>query len=265
MVVIVGLKVYYQDEFIFGLEQVLNKQWFWGVKGIYCDLKNVIDDMCVGFLCCIFNLGLGVMFKVLDGNGGYIYIMFIVEQMGLFKFKCKYYVVDLFVVYQDVNFYGKVLYIWLCNYGNVEGQFNLLLDIGMGGQFDVSILFDWDLLEIMEGVYGVLLNNYIYVVKLFGFYWVNDEWCVGGLVILQSGLLCSCMSWYLYVKVGLYNLLIYYYYCGVFGNQIVIGILVILNMGYVFLLCGIYGMMFWIKMFNVSVVYLLSYVKGLML
>lgn len=264
-VAIVGLKAHYQDEFIFGLEQALNKQWSWGAKGTYRDLKNAIDDTCAGSLCRIFNPGLGATFKAPDGNGGYTYTTFTAEQMGLPKLKRKYYAVDLFAAYQDANFYGKVLYTWSRNYGNAEGQLNSSLDTGTGGQPDVSTSSDWDLPEIMEGAYGALPNNHTHAVKLFGSYRVNDEWRVGGSAILQSGSPRSCTSWYPYAKAGLYNSPIYYHYCGVPGNQTATGTPATPNTGYVFSPRGTYGTTPWTKTFNVSVAYSPSYAKGLTL
>ncbi|WP_422010730.1 TonB-dependent receptor [Roseateles sp.] len=264
-VAVVGLKPHYQDEYIFGMEQALNKQWSWGAKGTYRDLKNAIDDTCAGALCRIFNPGLGATFKSPDGNGGYTYTTLTAEQMGLPKLKRKYYSVDLFAAYQDARMYGKVQYTWSRNYGNAEGQLNSSLDTGAGGQPDVSTSSDWDLPQIMEGSYGALPNNHTHSVKLFGSYRLTDEWRVGGSAIFQSGSPRSCTSWYPYAAPGLYSSPIYYHYCGVPGSQTASSTPVAPNAGYAFSPRGTYGTTPWTKTFNVSVGYSPDYVKGLTL
>ncbi|XHS79693.1 TonB-dependent receptor plug domain-containing protein [Burkholderiaceae bacterium UC74_6] len=263
-VAIVNLKPHYQDEFIFGMEQSLTKQWSWGAKITYRDLKSAIDDTCPSE-CRIFNPGEAATFKAPDGNGGYTYTSYTKEQLGFPKLKRKYVAVDLFTEYQGPRLYGKIEYTWSRNYGNAEGQLNSTLDTGNGGQQDVSVTSDWDLPELMEGTNGPLPNNRSHQIKMFGSYKVTDEWRVGGSAIIQSGRPRSCTSWYPYAKDGIYNSAIYYHYCGVPGAQTSVNTPVATDPGYAFSPRGQLGTTPWIKTFNVSVSFTPSQFKGLTL
>lgn len=264
-VAIVGLKPHYQDEFIIGMEQALSKQWNWGAKVTFRDLKNAIDDTCPSE-CRIFNPGLDATFKIPNGDGTYTFENYTAADLGFPKLKRRYVALDLFTEYQDARFYGKIAYTWSRNYGNAEGQLNSSVDTGGGGQADVNVTSDWDLPEIMEGANGPLPNNRKHQFKLFGSYKVSDEWRVGGSAIIQSGRPRNCSSYYPYAKAGLYNSGIYYHYCGVPGAQTAVNNPNVKpNDGYVFSPRGSFGVAPWTKTFNVNVMYTPTWAKGLTL
>jgi hypothetical protein len=263
-VAIVNLKPHYQDEYILGMEQSLTKQWSWGAKVTYRDLKSAIDDTCPSE-CRIFNPGEGATFKIPDGKGGYTYTTYTAAQLGFPKLKRKYVALDVFTEYQGPRLYGKVEYTLSHNFGNAEGQLNSSIDTGAGGQPDVSVTSDWDLPEIMEGSNGPLPNNRTHQIKMFGSYKVTDEWRVGGSAIVQSGRPRSCSSYYPYAKPGLYNSPIYYHYCGVPGVQTASTTPVTPNAGYTFSPRGSMGETPWIKTFNLSVTFTPSQWKGVTL
>lgn len=265
-VAIANLKPHYQDEFILGMEQTLTKQWSWGSKLTYRNLRSAIDDTCAGGLCRIFNPGEGGTFVDTDGKGGYTYTSLTADQIGLPKLIRKYVAVDLFAAYQDAKMYGKVEYTWSRNYGNAEGQLNSSNDTGGGGQPDVSTSSDWDLPEIMQGAYGPLPNNHTHSIKLFGSYKVTDQWRVGGSAIVQSGAPRSCFSFYPYAKAGLYNAPFYYHYCGVPGSQTSVNDPTVTpNAGYGPSSRGAAGATPWTKTFNLSLAFTPAAIKGLTL
>lgn len=265
-VAIANLKPHYQDEYILGMEQALTKQWSWGAKGTYRNLRSAIDDTCAGNLCRIFNPGEGGTFVAPDGKGGYTYTSLTAADLGMPKLVRKYVALDLFAAYQDAKLYGKVEYSWSRNYGNAEGQLNSSNDTGGGGQPDVSTSSDWDLPEIMQGSYGRLPNNHTHAIKMFGSYKVDDQWRVGGSAIIQSGAPISCFSWYPYAKAGLYNSPIYYHYCGVPGSQTAVNDPTVTpNAGYGPSPRGTAGTTPWTKTFNVSVSFTPAAIKGLTL
>jgi len=263
-VAIKNLKPHYQDEFIVGMEQTLTKQWSWGAKVTYRDLKSAIDDTCPDE-CRIFNPGEDATFLIPNGSGGYTEKSYTAAELGFPKLKRKLLSLDLFAEYQDSRLYGKVEYTLSHNWGNAEGQLNSSVDTGTGGQQDVSVTSDWDLPEIMEGSSGRLPNDRRHQIKLFGSYKVTDEWRVGGSAIIQSGRPKDCTSWYPYAKPGLYNSSIYYHYCGVPGAQTTSTTPVTPDAGYVFSPRGTAGSTPWTKTINLSVAYSPAYAKGLTL
>jgi hypothetical protein len=261
-VAIKNLKPHYQDEFIVGMEQSLTKQWSWGSKLTYRDLKSAIDDTCPSE-CRIFNPGQEATFLIPNGTGGYTEQYYSAADLGFPKLKRKLISLDLFAEYQDSRLYGKVEYTLSHNFGNAEGQLNSSVDTGTGGQQDVSVTSDWDLPEIMEGSNGPLPNNRTHQIKMFGSYKVTDEWRVGGSAVIQSGRPRNCSSYYPYAKPGLYNSPIYYHYCGVPGAQTAATTPVAPNAGYTFSPRGSMGTTPWTKTFNVSVAYAPVWAKGL--
>ncbi|MFT7722162.1 MAG: TonB-dependent receptor [Roseateles sp.] len=265
-IAVTDLKPHYQDEFIVGMEQILSKQWSWGAKLIYRNLKSSMDDTCADGLCRVFNPGRGMTLLEPNGDGTYTTVHLTAEQVGLPKPKRTYKALDLFAEYQDGRLYGKIEYTWSRMAGNAEGQLNSSLDTGSGGQGDVSVTADWDQPQIMEGAYGLLPNDRTHQIKLIGSYKVADEWTVGGSAIIQSGRPRSCSSWYPYQFPDHYPGAIYYHYCGVPGAQTGVNDpAVVPNSGYGPSPRGSMGTTPWTKTFNVSVTYAPNWAKGLVL
>lgn len=158
VVVLIDLKLQYQDELILGFEKILGSCWNSGVKVIYCKLQLVIDDICdldcfvdrfVGmgldvdifdlFGCVIFNLGVINIFQLWYCDGfGYILVSMSLKDWGYDgkKVKCQYVVLDLFIeCLMFDGWFGCLDYIWLCSFGNIEGQ--VRLDIGQSDVFKI--------------------------------------------------------------------------------------------------------------------------------
>ena len=260
-----GMKPHYQDEFIIGLEQAFNKNLSWGAKFTYRKLKSAIDDICPTG-CFIFNPGIDNSFWEDDGTGKLVLHTYTNADLGGFPaLKREYTAIDLFTEYKDSKWYGKLNYTWSRNNGNAEGQLNSSSDTGNGGQSDVSVTQDWDLVELMRGADGKLPNNRTHQIKAFGYYQATNEWRVGGSAIVQSGRPRSCTSFYPYAKAGIYNGA-YYYYCGVPGAQTAVNNpAVVPNAGYIETSRGSEGETPWTYGINLSVAYAPSWAKGLTL
>jgi len=264
-VAIEGLKPHYQDELILGFEHSLNKQWAWGSKFTYRDLKSAIDDICVNDVCRIFNPGEGATFLVPGSDGKITKTSYTAAELGFPKLKRKLLSLDFFAEYQDGRTFGKLEYTLSRNFGNAEGQLDSSGDTGGGGQADVSVTAQWDLPEIMEGSNGLLPNNRKHQFKAFGSYKLTSEWRVGGSAIVQSGRPIDCLGYYPYAKPGIYNGA-YYHYCGVPGAQTAVSTPgTAPNAGYVFAPRGTLGNTPWTKTFNVNVTYTPDFMKGLSL
>ena len=74
-----------------------------------------------------------------QADGSFEYETLTTEQLGFPKLKRKYVAVDLFAEHMfNNNWYGKLEYTWSRNFGNTEGQLLSDIDVGSGGQSDVS-------------------------------------------------------------------------------------------------------------------------------
>jgi len=212
-----GLSAYYQDEYILGFDQQLSQNWVWGAKGIYRNLKSIIDDFCDarpflaheaaagtpitnpaftewqtnGAPCLLFNPGRGGTFTVdTDGNGTLKNINLSAKELGFPELKRKYYALQLYLEHPfDGTWYGKIDYVWSHNYGNSEGL--LLSDIG---QQDPSVTQAWDFPELMVGATGNLPNDRRHQVKAIGFYQITPEWLIGGTLQVASGRPKNCLG-----------------------------------------------------------------------
>ena len=71
--------------------------------------------------------------------------------------------------------------------GNVEGYVNSTLE-----QIDAGLTQDFDHQLFEDGSYGFLPNDRRHTFKLFGVYQINDEWRLGGSLLLQSGRPRNC-------------------------------------------------------------------------
>lgn len=215
------IKAHYQDEYIIGFEHAYSPAFSWGAKLTYRDLKSAIDDTCAQILggqCRNFNPGEDNSFYLPQPDGTLKLVHFTAEQLGLPKLKRKYYALDLFAEHPfSDKWYGKVEYTFSRNWGNTEGQLASDLDIGAGGQVDVSRTQDWDLPQLMVGSNGLLPNHRAHQLKAFGYYQLNEEWRYGATLIMASGRPRNCTSFYPTADAGLYNGS-FYWYCGLAGS-----------------------------------------------
>ena len=216
-----GLKSHYQDEYIAGLDQALTPSLNWGVKLTWRQLRSAIDDTCtpaLGGACFLFNPGTGNTFLQEQDDGSFVAVHYSKDALRLPDLKRKYYAVDLYLEHPfSDKWYGRIDYTWSRSYGNTEGQLASDLDIGNGGQADVSVTQDWDLPQLMVGANGKLPNNRTHQIKAFGYYQLNDDWRFGANLNIASGRPKNCTSFYPTADAGLYNGS-FYYWCGLPGT-----------------------------------------------
>lgn len=205
-----NLKPQYQDEYILGFESKLNENFKVGVKGIYRELKQGIDDTCdyrpfakyaadnglelalpnAAFpYCRLFNPGEDVITPVdVDGNG----TLEVVKVDGALlspkaKRTYKAVVVDFEGTWE--KFFVQGSYTWSKSQGNTEG--GVKSDIG---QADTGTTQDFDYPELTDGTYGYLPNDRRHSFKVFGNYAISDEWSVGANVLIQAGRPLNCIG-----------------------------------------------------------------------
>jgi hypothetical protein len=262
-VAIKGLKAHYQDEFILGMQRVESDMLSWGAKVTYRDLKSAIDDTCPSE-CRIFNPGEAATFLIPNGDGTYTEQSYTAADLGFPKLKRKYLALDLYAQYQHDDLFAKIEYTLSKNWGNAEGQLNSSIDVGNGGQADVSVTSDWDLPELAFGSDGLLPNHRKHQVKAFGSLKLSDQFRIGGSAIVQSGRPKDCKSYWPYAKPGLYNNGFYYFYCGVPGAQTAVNNPnVVPNEGYVFSPRGSAGTTPLSATFNLNFTYTPNWLEGL--
>jgi hypothetical protein len=204
-----NLEPMYQDEYIVGAQFQFNDALSGGVRGIYRDLKRAIDDQCdyrpileyaednglefnpynPGFAFChLYNPGSDGIFNVdVDGNGSFEQITIAADVLGPEAIR-RYTAVELFEGRWD-NFFLQGSWTIAHSWGNTEG--GVKSDIG---QADTGTTQDFDYPELTIGSYGNLPNDRRHSLKLFGNYELNDEWSIGGYLLVQSGRPINCFG-----------------------------------------------------------------------
>ena len=202
----------YQDEFILGFQGRLNSEWTWGVRGIYRDLHNAIDDMEItsnGILCAGEPTAVGYVmgnpgreltvytdtncdgdndafvtidtsragWALFDDNGNYT------GEIGYSTPKRTYKALELvFDRAWDARWALNASYTLAYSRGNAEGPVNTdtgFSDTGRTEHFDDPF--------VNMNAYGPLPNDRRHQVKLRGSYAIDDAWTVGATANLQSG------------------------------------------------------------------------------
>jgi hypothetical protein len=205
-----GLGAYYQDEYILGFDKALGRDWAFGAKATYRNLKNIIDDMCdtrpferyadrngidltnaVLNGCYLFNPGQANDFLVdMDGNGNFREFKLTKEDLGFPDLKRKYLSLEMYVEHQfSDKWYGKLDYTISHSFGNSEGL--LKSDIG---QADPSVTQDWDAPELMIGANGPLPNDRRHQIKAYGWYQMTPEFLIGANLAINSGRPKNCIG-----------------------------------------------------------------------
>lgn len=205
------MKPTFQDEITLGFEKQLAPEWNSGTRLTYRTMKSTIDDICdsrpfaawaertkttitnelFGADCYLFNPGVANTF-ILDasGHGDYKEVALSAADLKFERVIRTYTAIDMFLEHPFRNgWYGKVNYTWSRSYGNSEGQVR-----SDNGQADVSVTATWDYNEIMRGAEGLLPNNRTHQIKAFGFYQLDNEWSIGGNLLLASGRPRSCLG-----------------------------------------------------------------------
>ncbi|MGN7831906.1 TonB-dependent receptor [Pseudoxanthomonas sp. 22568] len=210
----------YQDEFILGFQAQLTDHFSLGVRGIYRDLKQAIDDTCdyspimaangfeltddgwvnangdvanipgAGFpYCRMFNPGKDAVFVTdLLGNGQ-LTTNTIDGALLSPKAKRTYSAMEVFFEGSWDNFFLQGSYTYAKSKGNTEG--GVKSDIG---QDDTSVTQDFDYLELTTDTYGYLPNDRRHSLKVFGNYQFNEEWSLGANLLIQSGRPVNCLG-----------------------------------------------------------------------
>jgi hypothetical protein len=202
----------YQDEIILGYQSMLNDQWSWGIRGIYRELTNAIDDMEIrsnGIVCgddtgyvgwVMGNPGEpttvytdtdcdGISddfvtidtsqagWALYDDDGNYI------GETGYptpeRTYKALEFVVDR-AWENDWSFNGT--YTLSYSEGNAEGPVNSDTNFADSGRTEN---FDTPWVNFLGE--GDLANDRRHQLKLRGAYAINESWQVGASLITQSG------------------------------------------------------------------------------
>ena len=268
-----NLKAAAQDEITLGIERTLTERLNVGAKLTYRKMISTIDDYCDqtpfnkyaedhgidashwgGFTCASINPGRSNTFLVNYSGDGKTFVpvtlsaaeMGFADNPGQHKAPSRsYFALDFFAEhpFRD-GWYGKINYTLSYNKGNTEGQ--TLSDVG---QTDVSATQTWDHSGIMEHAYGYLPNDRRHQIKAFGFMELNDQWQVGGNVLLAAGRPINCLGAYAGSNpTGDQGYGSSYHYCDGKPSP-----------------RGTYGHLSWDTRFDMNVVYRPATVKGLTL
>ncbi|KAF1702770.1 TonB-dependent receptor [Pseudoxanthomonas suwonensis] len=200
----------YQDEFILGFQKQLTEHQNIGAKAIYRKLKAAIDDNCdytpiydraveegfdpvlpsSGFpYCRMFNPGKDAVFVTDLEDNGVLTEYTIPGELLSPPAKRNYKALEFFWDGSWDNFFLSGSYTLAWSKGNTEG--GVKSDIG---QADTSVTQDFDYKELAVDSYGYLPNDRRHSLKLFGNYQFNDEWSVGGNLLVQSGRPVNCLG-----------------------------------------------------------------------
>ena len=240
-----NLQPMYQDEYILGFQAKLSDNLTGGVRGIYRDLKQAIDDQCDdratkrwalahGFtaydsdigpratdynylnpdhpFCVLYNPGSEIVhYTDVNGDGTLELVTVPADEAGP-KADRTYKALEFFVEGSWDKFFLQGSYTWSKSHGNTEG--GVKSDIG---QSDTGTTQDFDYPELTIGSLGYLPNDRRHSFKLFGNYEINEEWSVGGNVLIQSGRPVNCIGIYQNDPVGYANS---YFSCGGFSEVV---------------------------------------------
>ncbi|MDR6936192.1 TonB-dependent receptor [Luteibacter sp. 3190] len=206
-----NIKSEYQDEFILGMDQQLNKEWIWGAKATVRKLRNALDDVCdngaitraavaqgadidvvtVGS-CYLSNPGRANVYQLKKEGGGYYDVTVTNADFGFSHLKRNYYGLNLYLSHPfDGKWAAKVDYLYSRSYGNTEGQ--VRSDVGQGS---VSASRDWDYATLMDYANGYLPNDRKHQLKIYGSYQLAAEWLLSANLTVQSGTPKSCLGRY---------------------------------------------------------------------
>ena len=212
----------YQDEFILGLQKDFGNSWTGGVRGIFREVKNGMDDYCGhqsfqtwandnGYVnadlrrtgeggtmaqCVLINPGKDVSIALdLQNDGNLTNVTVPASYLGLPKYTRKYRAMEFFFERARADgWYLQGSYTYAKSTGNTEGYVNSTLE-----QTDAGVTQDFDHALFEDGAYGPLPNDRRHTLKLFGVYDLSDEWRVGGSFLLQSGRPINCNG---YIPLG---------------------------------------------------------------
>ncbi|WP_297509302.1 TonB-dependent receptor [uncultured Caulobacter sp.] len=209
-----GLTPMFQDEVIIGAQHRFDTGFTLGVRSVYRDVKNGMDDHCsrqpyVSWMvskgvaqataealagnipsCQIINPGKDVVLSFDSNNDGVSELNTIAASyFRLPKYKRKYLSVEFFGDASGPNWSVNGSYTLSASRGNVEGYVNSTL-----GQDDAGATQDFDNALFEDGAEGYLPNDHRHVFKLFGNYSPTSEITLGGNLYVASGAPLSCQG-----------------------------------------------------------------------
>lgn len=208
------IKPMYQDELILGAQVQFSEKWMGGIRGVYRKLNTVMDDYCsyeqpyqwaiengytedqadsIGSAvahCFLMNVGNDLNMYADLGDEDLTKITIPASALGVPKAKRRYTALEFFFerVWDD-KWTLQGSYTFSKSIGNTEGY--VKSDIG---QDDAGISAGSDYPVLTDGGYGYLPNDRRHAFKLFGAYQINDEWLVGGNLIVQAGRPLNCLG-----------------------------------------------------------------------
>jgi hypothetical protein len=203
----------YQDEYILGYQWQYNDLWSFGIKGVYRDLKQAIEDISIDYALYDFALANGyptddfdptqVQYYLLanpgndvnflydfDHDGTYEQVSLTKEELGYPDAERTYTAIELTAqrAFAD-DWYLMASYVWSESEGNIEGYVK-----SDNGQDDAGLTQDFDHPALMEGTNGPLPNNREHTFKLYGLYQLTPEWRFSTNMYAQSGRPKSCFG-----------------------------------------------------------------------
>ncbi len=204
-----NLEPMYQDELIVGYQTQLNDTLTAGVKAIFREVKNGMDDYCGhdAFAkwaednghenfdphslarCFILNPGKDVNISMdLEGDGTLTTVTVPNSYLGLPEYERTYKALEFTLERAKSDGWAmQASYVYAFSEGNVEGYVNSTVD-----QTDAGITQDFDHSLFEDGASGYLPNDRRHTLKIFGTYDINDEWLVSANLLIQSGRPVSC-------------------------------------------------------------------------
>lgn len=225
-----NLRPMYQDEYILGFQKQMDEHWSLGMRTVRRDLKRAIDDTCderaiydwalghgfvdpdgdpfqspadssvpneIAFInpgftfCHLYNPGSEGVFNIdINGDGTLEKVTIDADTLGP-KAKRTYSAAEFFFEGHWDKLFLQGSYTWARSNGNTEG--GVKSDIGQG---DTGTTQDFDYRELMLGANGPLPNDRKHTLKLFGNYQFNDQWSIGGNLLVQSGRPINCFGVY---------------------------------------------------------------------
>lgn len=229
-----NLKPMYQDEYILGFQAQLTDHISGGVRGMYRDLKQAIDDQCDdratyqwaidnGYgasynslnadhpFCLLYNPGSDLV-HYSDVNGdGVLELVTIgadevwsaddeLVQAGLVEAGVSKLGPKAKRTYKALDFFVEGTW----DKFFLQGSYTWSKSYGNTeggvksdiGQDDTGTTQDFDYPELMVGSTGYLPNDRRHSFKLFGNYQITDQWSVGANVLIQSGRPENCRGIY---------------------------------------------------------------------
>ncbi|WP_306851254.1 TonB-dependent receptor [Luteibacter jiangsuensis] len=224
-----GIQSEYQDEYLLGFTQQINKDYVWGMKAQVRKLRNILDDICdtntiaakaqsLGYDvdatalngCYLSNPGRSNTYRIPNSSGGYYNVTVSADEFGMPSAKRNYYGLETFLEHPfDGTWQAKIDYVYSKSYGNTEGQ--VRSDIG---QTDVSATVDWDFGKLMENSNGLLSNDRKHQLKIYGSWQAAPEWMLSANIALLSGTPKTCLGYYGADESNPVGYGSYYHYCG---------------------------------------------------